>query len=120
MRNTQFQVAKLKRLLDVQGEDYTFYRDGKDELGEPNGSAQEVVTLRGLWHESQSYIRVTSGDAATVRSKPQVQILTLWDSKGGISQGDYLMLGKTRYNVAGLHDPTNLGVAADISLEVVV
>lgn len=120
MRNIQFQKAKLKRLVDVQGLSYTFYRDGKNELGEPNGTIQEVLTLTGIWHESQGYIKTTSGDASTVKSKPQSQILTLWDSVGGISQGDYLLVGKSRYNVTGVHDPTNLGVAADISLEVVV
>lgn len=120
MRNIQFQKAKLKRLIDVQGRSYTFYRDGKNELGEPNNSVQMVTTLTGIWHESQGYVNVTSGDASTVKSKPQSQILTLWDYIGDISQGDYIRVGKSRYNVTEVHDPTNLGVAADISLEVVV
>lgn len=120
MRNIQIQQAKLKRLIDLHGVEYTFYRDEKTDLGEPNGSASEVVTLRGIWHESQGYIQTASGDAATVRSKPQVQILALFDSKGDLSQGDYLMRGMTQYKVTGTHDLTNLGVALDISLEEVV
>lgn len=120
MRNTQIQRAKLKRLIDLNGEEYIFYRDGKNELGEPNDSASVVATLKGLWHESQGYVSLTSGDAATVRSKPQSQILTLYDPGVSILQKDYIMVGKTRYNVTGTHDPTNLGIALDISLEVVL
>lgn len=120
MRNLDFHKYVLRRQLNTQGTTYTFYREGKNDLGEPNNSTQEVVSLVGLWHETQSYIRTVSGDAATVRSKPQSQILTLWDSAVGIQQGDYLLIDNTRYEVTGVHDPTNLRVAADISLEVVV
>lgn len=120
MRNVEIQKAKLKRIIDLQGVEYTFYRDNKDELGEPTGESADVATIKGLWHESQGYVSLVSGDASTVRSKPQAQILTLYEMKGDISQGDYLMIDGTRYNVTGVHDPTLLGIAADISLEVVV
>ena len=120
MRNVEIQKAKLKRIIDLQGVEYTFHRDNKDELEAPTGESTDVATIKGLWHEPQGYISLTSGDASTVRSKPQAQILTLYEMKGDISQGDYLMIEGTRYNVTGVHDPTNLGIAADISLEVVV
>lgn len=120
MRNLQFHLGRLRRIIDLQGVEYTFYRKNKDDLGEPIEPPQELITLKGVWHESHGYVTTTSGDAATVRSKPQVQILALYGSQGDLSQGDYLILGNTQYLVTGVHDLTNLKLAVDISLEEVI
>lgn len=120
MRNVVFHKNQLKRIVESQGVSFTIRREGKNNLNEPDGSSQVVTTLKGIWHESQAYVNVTSGDSSTVRSKPQSQILTMFESSVGIEQGDYLEYNGQRYNVTGVHDPTGLKLAADISLEVVV
>lgn len=120
MRNTQFQEAKLKRLIALQGEDFTILRDTLNELGEPDGGESEVVSFRGIWHEANSYVTTTKGDAATVRSKSSPQILAMFDSVKDAKQGDFLRVGDKRYNVTGMDNLTQLGVAADMSLEEVL
>lgn len=118
--NTQFQTAKLKRLIALQGEDFIIMRDTLNELNEPDGGESEVVSFRGIWHESNSYVTTTKGDAATVRSKSSPQILALLDSVKEVKQGDFLRIGDKRYNITGMDNLTNLDVAADISLEEVL
>lgn len=120
MRNLQFQKAKMAQIIRVEGVDYTFLRDQLDEYGEPTGALSEVAIVRGIWHESQGYVTLVSGEASTVRSKPSPQILTMAEWAKPIQQDDFIEVDGQRYLVTGKHDPTNLGIAADISLEVVV
>lgn len=120
MRNVSFQKAKLSRIILVEGSNYVFTRDQLDEYGEPTGDSPPVATIRGLWHESQSYVSLKKEEASTVRSKPSPQILVMADDARSIEQGDLLFTNGKKYTVSGIHDPTNLGVAADISLEVSV
>ena len=120
MRNVSFQKAKLSRIILVEGEDYVFTRDQLDEYGEPTGDSLPVATIRGLWHESQGYVTLTKGDASTVISKPSPQIMVMAEDAKPIQQDDFRVVDEQRYLVTGKHDPTNLGIAVDISLEVVV
>ena len=118
MRGVDIQRAKLKRIIDSQGKSYKVYRDGLNKLKEPDGSRVNVATIFGLWHESQGYVTVTKDESAKVRSKPYPQILILYDGDLDIRQDDYVLVGDVKYTVTGVHDPTNLGIALDISLEV--
>lgn len=120
MRNLQFQKAKLKRLIDLEGITITFLRDKLNDFNEPDGSSIEVATIKGLWHTSNSYVTLTKGDAATVRSKPSPEFLTLFEDGKDIKQGDYVMLNGTKFNVNGPVDVGNLQLAINVSLEEVV
>lgn len=120
MLNVDVQKAKLARIIRENGLEYTFLRQNLDEYGEPLQGLTKIVTLWGLWHESQSYVSLKKEDASTVRSKPSPQVLAIAEDAKLIEQGDLLLVGSQKYTVSGVHDPTNLGIAADISLEVSV
>lgn len=120
MRNIQFQKSKMNRIILVEGVDYQFFRYQVDEYGEPINALSEVATIRGIWHESQRYVTLVSGEASTVRSKPSPQIMVLAENAKPLQQGDFTTVDGQRYLVTGKHDPTNLGIVVDISLEVEV
>lgn len=120
MRGVQIQKAKFQRMVQANGKEYTFLRNQVDEYGEPIGALSNVATIKGIWHESQSYVSLKKEEASTVRSKPSPQILVMAEDAKPIQQDDFIEVDGQRYLVTGKHDPTNLGIAVDISLEVVV
>lgn len=107
-------------MVQANGKEYTFLRNQVDEYGEPIGALSNVATIKGIWHESQSYVSLKKEEASTVRSKPSPQILVMAEDAKPIQQDDFIEVDGQRYLVTGKHDPTNLGIAVDISLEVVV
>lgn len=120
MSLVDIQRHKLAKSIDHYGRTYTFTRQKHNDFGEPEGPPEDVLTIKGLWHETQSYITLASSEGSVVRSKPSPQIMVLWEGDFPLRQGDLLEYRNYTYKVTGFHDPTNLGIALDISLEVVI
>ena len=126
MIDTKFEAYKLKRILKRSGTDFVFKRAMQNEFGEPEGDKLEVATLRGLYHETNSYMTNTVGDSATTRTKKQPMILCLCEDIESLDlrQGDETtiplrgpqMTSKTLKYV-GCVDIQNWGIIADLSLE---
>lgn len=126
MIDTKFEAYKLKRILRRSGTDFVFKRRKLDKFNEPTGEYEEVATVRGLYHESNSFITDTVGDAATTRTKKQPMVLCLCEDIESLDlcQGDETevstrgpqMTSKTlRY--VGCVDIQNWGIIADMSFE---
>ena len=116
MNSAQFQLNKIKRLINTQGVEFTFTRPVRNEFQEPNGTT-ESFTIKGVYHEITSYISKTSSDASTVRQKPSPMILTLWSSAAVLQHTDRLSYNGKQYKINGIKDVAESNVAADISLE---
>lgn len=126
MINTRFEAYKLKRLLKQSGSKFTFVREKLNEFNEPNGEPEEVATLTGIYHETNSFMTDTVGDAATTRTKKQPMIICLYDDfvSSSLCQGDKVfthpgtteMPSKTLKYV-GCVDIQNWGIIADLSFE---
>lgn len=69
MINTKFEAYKIQRELTRSGIDYEFKRIEKNDFGEPAGELKVVGKLRGLYHEQNSGIQITTGDTTQVRTK---------------------------------------------------
>lgn len=117
MRNLQFQVAKLRRLIQIAGTTLSFQRDNLNSLKEPDGTSTVVCTAKGVWHTTNEYITITSGDAASVQSKNNPRFLVQFKDAEKISQGDYTMLNGKKYKVSGITNVGDICLASDISLE---
>ena len=120
VRNLAFSLYQLRQLLRVQGTDYIVLRDEVDSFEEPTVESAQVVTLRGLWHTTNEYITTTTDDGSTVRSKENPRILSLWQDAKKVQQKDFVQVNGIRFNVNGVENVGELGVAAEISLEAVV
>lgn len=119
MQAPKFELNKIRRLIRVQGVQYTFYQDELNDFNEPTGGTS-AITVQGIFHQTTSHVTVVASNASSVQTKPSPYILTLYTEAEGIRQGDYLTIDGTRYKVNGLTDVNNWHIATDISLEVVV
>ena len=116
MINTQFEAYKIKRELKRSGIDYEFKRSGVNDFGEPVGEPIVVGTIRGLYHEQNSSVQVTTGDTTQVRTKKIPMILCLYEV---LQVGDELKINNKTLKVTGVVNIQEWNIIADISLEVV-
>ena len=121
MINTQFEAYKIKRELKRSGIDYEFKRSGVNDFGEPVGEPTVVGTIRGLYHEQNSSVQVTTGDTTQVRTKKIPMILCLYEDAASLvlQVGDELKINNKTFNVTGVVNIQEWNIIADISLEVV-
>lgn len=120
MLNTKFEAYKLVRELKRCGRLYTFFREGKNQYGEPNGTPAQVCCMIGLYHEQNSNIELMTGDTTQIRTKKIPMILCLCEQETLLlKQGDYMLLHGKKFVVTGIVDVQEWGIILDISLEVV-
>ena len=119
MQTPLFLKDKISRLLKTNGMEYTFTLMCEDEYKQPKEG--EVVTIKGIYHEANSFITVTASDSASVQRKKSPMIRTLFNEEvEKLKQGDKVLINSVPYKVSGVLDIQNYGVAADISLEMEV
>ena len=121
MINTQFEAYKIKRELKRSGIDYEFKRSGVNDFGEPVGEPIVVGTIRGLYHEQNSNVQITTGDTTQVRTKKIPMILCLYEDTANLvlQVGDELKINNKTLKVTGVVNIQEWNIIADISLEVV-
>lgn len=113
---SKFQLNKVRRLINTQGQPFEFEREELNDFNEPTG---EVVSrgIQGLYHETSSFISKTSSEATTTRSKPSPMILALWGDAAQLSPADVLFHNGKKYTVGGINNIAEANVIADISIE---
>lgn len=121
MVNTRFEAYKLKRELKRSGIDYEFQRLGVNDFGEPDDEPTVVGSLKGLYHEQNSNIEITTGDTTRVRTKKIPMILCLFDDATSLALkiDDFLFINKKKFKVTGIVNIQEWSIISDISLEVV-
>jgi hypothetical protein len=121
MINTQFEAYKIKRELKRSGIDYEFKRSGVNDFGEPVGEPIVVGTIRGLYHEQNSSVQVTTGDTTQVRTKKIPMILCLYEDTARLilQVGDTVTINAKIFKVTGIVNIQEWNLISDISLEVV-
>lgn len=126
MINTKFEAYKLKREVRRNGVVFEFKRRKLDKFNEPTGELETVAEVRGLYHESNSYITENVGDAATTMTKKQPMLLCLVDDvkSSDLRQGDEIQIPlrssqmtSVTLRYVGCVDIQNWGIIADLSFE---
>lgn len=118
MRAPLFIRNKLLRALNENGCDYEFTLRTVDEYNQPVDGRK--LTLRGVYHEQNSFITVASSDSASVQRKKSPMILCLFEDASLINQGDKVTIEGVLYRVSGVLNIQDYGIVADISLEMEV
>ncbi len=119
---TKFEAAKLKRELKMSGINYEFKRLKVNDFGEPIPGVNEVVaTIKGLYHEQNSNIQITTGDTTQVRTKKIPMVLCLYDGAAlaALKVGDVVEINSKTFKMTGVVNIQEWNIIADISLEVV-
>lgn len=128
MKVAEFEKAKVKNAVKRYGSEFKFKRyelnemnERTDEFIKDNEGNEIEMCLKGVYHESTSYIQRTTTDGAVTRTKKQPMILCLMSdlSDAGIKVNDIVIKEKVVYEVVGITDIQNLNVVVDISLEVI-
>ena len=121
MINTRFEAYKIKRELKRSGIDYEFKRLVVNDFGEPVGEPIVIGTIRGLYHEQNGSIQITTGDTTQVRTKKIPMILCLYEDTArlALQVGDTVTINAKTFKVTGVVNIQEWNLISDISLEVV-
>ena len=117
--NPNFEKHKLTRFIKTQGRTYTFTGSWKNQFGEPTETSK-TVEVPGVYHETQGYVTSSAMDGANIKTKPDALIMCLVEDSTGLEGDMKVTIRDKDYRVVNLRDVNNLGVACDISLELVL
>lgn len=121
MINTKFEAYKIKRELKRSGIDYELKRAKKNDFGEPVEEISIVGKFKGLYHEQNGAVQITTGDTTQIRTKKVPMILCLYEDTAflALQIGDIININAKTYKVAGVVNIQEWNLISDISLEVV-
>ncbi len=120
MKTPKFQPHKVKRMIDTLGVMYQFNRDVLNKYKESTGEQELIAELKGVLHSTASYVTKTATDGSTITAKQSPQILTNDPKTKLLRIDDKVIIDNCTYKVTGVLDINMLGLAFDISLEVVL
>lgn len=120
MKTPKFQPHKVKRMIDTLGVMYQFNRDKLNKYKESTGEQELITELKGVLHSTASYVTKTATDGSTITAKQSPQILTNDPKAKLLHIDDKVVIDNCTYKVTGVLDINMLGLAFDISLEVVL
>lgn len=118
---TKFEAFKIKNELKRSGVEYNFKRQSKNDFGEPVKGGRKFTTIKGIYHEQNSNVQITTGDTTQIRTKKIPMILCLYDDAvlHALQVGDITIINKKVFKVTGVVNVQEWSIIADISLEVV-
>lgn len=120
MKPPSLLLHRIEVQLKMRGIEYTFTRSKMDKFGQPIEGDEDESVIVGIYHESNSYIQMTGGDATVIRTRKSPMILCLFADGDKVKQGDRIVINEKTYKVSGVLDIQNYHVVADISLEEVL
>lgn len=120
MKTQKFQPHKVKRMVDTLGVVYQFNRDTLSQYKEPTGEQVSIAEIKGVLHSTASYVTKTATDGSTITAKQSPQILTNDPKAKLLHMDDKVTIDDCTYRVTGVLDINMLGLAFDISLEVIL
>lgn len=121
MLNTKFEAYKIKRELKRSGIDYEFKRAEKNKFGESTNEISVIGTLRGLYHEQNGAVQITTGETTQIRTKKVPMILCLYEDAAflALHVGDIVKINAKTFKVTGVVNIQEWNIISDVSLEVV-
>ena len=121
MINTKFEAYKIQRELKRSGIEYEFKRAKRNEFNEPIDELNDIGKLRGLYHEQNGSVQITTGDTTQTRTKKIPMILCLYEDIASLvlQVGDIVKINSKTFKVTGIVDIQEWNIISDISLEVV-
>lgn len=121
MVNTKFEAYKIKRELKRSGIDYEFKRTEKNKFGESTDGLKVIGKLKGLYHEQNGSVQITTGDTTQIRTKKVPMILCLYEDTASLvlQVGDIVKINTRTFKVTGVTNIQEWNLISDISLEVV-
>lgn len=116
MYSAAFQLNKVKRLINTQGRVIQVIRQGRNVFNEPNGEA-EVFEVKGVFHETTSYMSKSGSNGSTVRAKSSPMFLCTWETAQMLVHNDQVTINGHIYNINAIKNLCEVNLIGNISLE---
>ena len=116
MQGQAFQMNKVRRLIRTQGRVFSFVRRQRNDFNEADGEIS-CINLTGVYHETTTYLKKSSSEAATVSKKSAPMILCLWEDAKELLHTDLVVFHDKTYRIGDIKNLCESDVIADISLE---
>lgn len=94
MKASNFLLHRLQVQLNMRGIEYVFSRQTLDKFGQPIEGDDDENVIVGIYHESNSYIQTTGGNATVIRTRKSPMILCLFADGDKIKQGDRIVINE--------------------------
>lgn len=129
MKTPPLQARKVEQAIKRSGMEYQFKRAKTNKFNEPvldktGASVMEPVkSIKGLFHETGTHFILIASDAAKVQTKPTPAVLAMYKDAEGLQTEDKVEIPQNsgrQYKITSISDIGNLGLFADICLEVVL
>lgn len=118
------EIYRIQKFLDIYGKEYTFYRYNKDnnfgEREQENG-IEVYIPITAAYHESSSgHIDIVVSDSTKTKSLQSPFLLCKYvDVADILLIGDFVQFSNRLYKVNSITDIYDIGIYADISIELI-
>lgn len=120
MQSAAFQLNKVRRLIQTQGQTLQCKKPRKNEFGEPSGELY-TIEIKVVYHETfgfaSGYVTKTTSEATTIRRKALPMVFTLWEDIGDLHHQDMVTFNGVPYRINEIKNIAEASLVADISLE---
>lgn len=122
MEATLFLKNKIKRHIEWNGQNFTFYRYARNEYNELTKETEREFNFKGIFHEGGGYggmlnIELYERDGARIISRMKPMILCMYEDGKDLQIDDWVKIKGNVYKIVGTQDVKNLNIAFEISME---
>lgn len=125
MQVETFLKNKIKRQIDWNGQEFIFKRFAENKYHELQTDVEQTFKIKGVFHEGGGYggmlnFELYEREGSRELSKMKPMILCLYDEVSKeLKLDDRVKIGDEEYYVIGKNDIKGMGIAYDLSLEVI-
>lgn len=113
------ELYKVKREIQMHGEEYTVYKQKTDKYGETISDIEEIQKVSGLFHITKGYTTQTVSDGTKIRAKSQPMLMVCMEGSKQIENGMFVIINDNRYNIIDKNNIQEYNMVVDLSLELV-
>lgn len=113
------ELYKVKREIQMHGEEYTVYKQKTYKYGETTSDIEEIQKVSGLFHITKGYTTQTISDGTKVRAKSQPMLMICMEGSEQIENGMFVIINDNRYNIVDKNNIQEYNMVVDLSLELV-
>nr|DAH54929.1 MAG TPA: hypothetical protein [Caudoviricetes sp.] len=110
---------KVKREIQIHGDEYTVYKQKTDSYGETTSDIEEIQKVSGLFHITKGYTAQTISDGTKIKAKAQPMLMVCMEDSEQIENGMFIVINNNRYNIVDKNNIQEYNMVVDLSLELV-
>lgn len=113
------ELHKVKREIQIYGDEYTVYKQKTDSYGETTSDIEEIQKVSGLFHITKGYTAQTISDGTRIKAKAQPMLMVCMEDSKQIENGMFIVINNNRYNIVDKNNIQEYNIVVDLSLELV-